>query len=177
MKTTFAIGLLLSVTAAAEDAKTGRLRVSGNGTYGVRMVEVGPDKCRLEVLRDNDPLWQLDKCVGNAEDYYFVSNDGTRFWILRTTPEKPGAPSGKKKGLPWYQVQVAALYDGTGNVIQSRRLMDMVEPKDREKVRQLGKHFIWLEGVNDVPGKKPRINDTGQVEFETVGTHTVKLNF
>ena len=177
MKTTFALALLLAATAWGEEPKSSRTRVSGNGSYGIRMVETGKDQCHVEVLKESEPLWQIDRCIGSIDDFYFVSNDGTRFWLLRATPEKPGAPKGKKRGLPWYQVEVATLYDGQGNAIQSRRLMDLVPGKDRDKVRQLGKHFVWLEGVGEIPGKGPRINDAGQVEFEVAGSHTEKLNF
>jgi hypothetical protein len=177
LRTTLLLGLLVAAVARADEPKAGRLRASGNGTYSIRMVETAKDQCRVEVVKESEPLWQLDKCVGDADDFYFVSNDGTRFWLLRTTPEKPGPPKGKKRGTPWYQVEVAALYDGQGNVVQSRRLMDLVPLHDRDKVRQLGKHFIWLEGVGDLSGKKPRINDAGQVEFEAAGSHTQKLNF
>jgi hypothetical protein len=55
--------------------------------------------------------------------------------------------------------------------------MDLVPKPDQGKVRQLGKHFVWLEGVDEVPGRKPRINDVGQVEFEVAGSKTQKLNF
>jgi hypothetical protein len=173
----FVLPLLLAAAAAADEPKTSRLRASGNGAYSIRMVETGKDQCRVEVVKENEPLWQLARCVGDTSDFYFVSNDGSRFWLLRSTPEKPGAPKGKKKGTPWYQVEVAALYDGQGNVVQSRRLMDFISSKDRDKVRQLGKHFIWIEGVGDLPGKGPRINDAGQVEFEVAGSKTEKLNF
>jgi hypothetical protein len=176
-KPSLALALLLAATAFGEEPKAGKLRVSGNGVFAIRTVETGRDACRLEATKDSEPLWQLDKCVGDADDYYFVSNDGTRFWLLRTTPEKPGAPKGKKKGLPWYQVEVATLFDAQGNPLQSKRLMDLVPKADQSKVRQLGKHFVWLEGVDEVPGRKPRINDVGQVEFEVAGSKTQKLNF
>ncbi|HEX4622272.1 MAG TPA: hypothetical protein VH208_11960 [Myxococcaceae bacterium] len=172
-----ALALLFGGTALGEEPKQGKLRVSGNGVFAIRMVETAKDACRVEATKDSEPLWQLDKCLGDSEDYYFVSNDGTRFWVLRTTPEKPGAPKAKKKGLPWYQVEVATLYDAQGNSIQSKRLMDLVPKLDQGKVRQLGKHFVWLEGVDEVPGRKPRINDVGQVEFEVAGSKTQKLNF
>jgi hypothetical protein len=179
LRTSVALALLSCLTAGAraEEPKAGKLRVSGNGAYGVRMVETGKDQCRVEASKDSEPLWQLAKCVGDSDDYYFISNDGTRFWVLRTTPEKPGAPKGKKKGTPWYQVEVATLYDQQGASLQSKRLMDLVIKEDRAKVRQLGTHFVWLEGVDDIPGKRPRINDLGQVEFEVAGSKTQKLNF
>jgi hypothetical protein len=170
------VGVAVAV-ARAEEPKQTRLRVSQNGTFGVQMTETGKETCRLEVTKENQPLWQLEKCVGSSDDWYFVSNDGSRVWVLRSTPEKPGPPKGKKKGTPWYQVEVATLYDGQGNSVQSRRLMDLVPGPDREKVRQLGKHFVWLEGVAQVPGKQPRINEAGQVEFEVAGSKTLKLNF
>jgi hypothetical protein len=170
-------GCLAAAAAWGEDPKQTRLQVSGNGSFGVRMTQPGADQCHLEVLKDNEPLWSLDKCVGTVDDLFFVSNDGQRVWVLKATPEKPGPPKGKKKGTPWYQVEVATLYDAQGNPVQSRRLMDLVQPAERDKVRQLGKHFVWFEGMETLPGRKPRINDAGQVELEVAGSRTVKLNF
>ena len=163
--------------AGAAEPKSSKPSVSQNGIYEVRMVEPAKEVCRLEVLKENATLWQLEKCVGNADDIYFISNDASRFWVLKSTPEKPGPPKGKNKGTPWYQVPVAQLYDREGNLLQSKRLMDLVLPVDRAKVRQLGRHFIFLEGVGDIPGKRPRVNGAGQVEFEVTGTRTHKLNF
>jgi hypothetical protein len=177
VKTALAVGLLWGALAFGEDPKSSKVWVSGNGTYGIRMVEVSKDQCRVEVTKESEPAWQVDKCVGGPDDFYLVSNEGTRFWVLRSTPEKPGPPKGRAKGTPWYQVEVATLYDAQANPVQSRRLMDLVPPKDREKVRQLGKHFVWLEGVGELPGKKPRVTEAGQVEFEVAGAKTVKLNF
>jgi len=177
LRRTFALAIAGVALAAGAEPKATKLQPSADGAFGIRMVEEGPDACRLEVVKGTDPSWTLDKCVGNASDLYFVSNDGQRFWVLHTTPEKPGPPQGKKKGTPWYQVEVASLHDARGNVVQSRRLMDLVLPLDRDKVRQLGKHFMWIGGVDGVPGKPPRINDAGQVEVEVSGARTLKLSF
>lgn len=171
-------GLIVAPAAAlAQEAKASRTQVSANGVYSVRLTQAPDGSCTLEVAKESETLWALNRCVGTADDLYFVSNSGERVWVLKTLPEKPGRPKAGKPGTPWFQVVVAVLYGRDGKAVQTRRLSEVVAYKNREDVRQLGKHFKWLEGVLDVPGKRPRVNDQGQVELETVGAKTVKLNF
>lgn len=173
--------LLLALPALAEERK-GRARVSANGVFSVRMVEVAPNKCRLEVSKESGPVWQVEKCLGTVDDYYFVSNDGERVWVLWPLVEKgkgeePGAKK-KRKGPPrWANVVVAARIGRDGQRQDEKRLPELVPAKYLSEVRQLKHHFKWLEGTLGIPGKGPRLTDAGVVEFETVGGTTRKLTF
>jgi hypothetical protein len=163
-----ALALVVSASAAAEP-KSSKAQVSSNGAFAIRLTELEKDKCQLEVLRNADVVWSLPRCVGTPDDLYFVSDDGERFWVLYTLPQK--------STKDWWNVPVARLYERAGTVVQSRRAVDVIPSKGRSEVRQLGKHFKWLEGVLGVPGRGPRVTDKNQVELETVGTHTVRLSF
>jgi hypothetical protein len=178
--------LLLALPALAEERK-GRARVSANGLYSVRMVEEAPGRCRLEVSKESGPVWSLPQCVGARDDFYFVSNDGERVWVLWPLVEKgkePPPPPRKKgakrrpKGPPaWAHVAVAAQYDSKGNRLQEKRLTELLSTRQLTEVRQLTHHFKWLEGTLGIPGKGPRLTDAGVVEFEPVGGSTHQLTF
>ena len=135
------------------------------------------------MLKDTEVVWQLDKCVGTAEDLFYVSKDGEKFWVLITLPEKPARPAPSKKGRapkgsPWFSVPVAVEYDKTGAVLASKKLSEFVPPSEREGMRQLEKRFKWLAGTVGESGKGPRISDKDQVELETLGTtRTTRLSF
>ncbi|MBZ4396592.1 hypothetical protein OWM54_24745 [Myxococcus sp. MISCRS1] len=176
---------VLSLPALAEERK-GRARVSANGLYSVRMVDVGPGRCRLEVTKESGPVWQLEQCLGTVDDFYFVSNDGERVWVLWPLVEKgkarpaPKTKKGKKpKGPPdWAtEVLVAGQYGRDGQRILERRLTDLVPAKQLSEVRHMTHHLKWLEGTLGIPGKGPRLTDAGVVEFEPVGGTTRQLNF
>ncbi|WP_338863148.1 hypothetical protein [Myxococcus stipitatus] len=178
---------VLSLPALAEERK-GRARVSANGLYSVRMVDSGGGKCRLEVTKESGPAWHLEQCVGTVDDYYFVSNDGERVWVLwplvekgKTKPAPP--PKGKKgkqsKGPPGWAVEVlvAGQYTREGQRVLERRLTDVIPSKQLTEVRQMTHHLKWLEGTLGIPGKGPRLTDGGVVEFEPVGGVTQQLHF
>ncbi|MCP3099659.1 hypothetical protein LZ198_12350 [Myxococcus sp. K15C18031901] len=177
--------MLLSLPAHAEERK-GRARVSANGLFSVRMVDLGPGQCRLEVSKESGPAWHLEQCLGTVDDIYFVSNDGERVWVLwplvekgkvKEVPVKKGKK--KPKGPPgWAQdVLVAAQYGRDGQRILERRLTDVVAAKSLTEVRQMTHHLKWLEGTLGIPGKGPRLTDAGVVEFEPVGGETRRLMF
>jgi len=184
---TKAIGLALLLLAVAghADPKKGKTRVSANGLFGIRMLELSDKSCRVEVVREQTTAWTLDKCVGVADDLYFVSDDGQRFWVLYPLPERPEKDSaeqprrrGKKPRPAVLDVVVAAEYDRQGNPLQMKRLSDFMPEKSVEELRELGRHFKWLAGVLSVPGKPPRLIDSGDLEFETVvvgQTYTLKF--
>jgi hypothetical protein len=140
------------------------------------LVESGPGDCRLEVLKESAPTWRIDRCVGTVDDLYFVSNDGTRVWVVKTLPENG---SGKSRKYPaWTYAEVAALYGRDGRRLKSMQLNDFVQSRGGlEDVRKLAHHFKWLEGALGVPGKGPRLTDAGVVELETVERKTFKLEF
>ncbi|WP_163991937.1 hypothetical protein [Pyxidicoccus caerfyrddinensis] len=179
--------LFLALPALAEERK-GRTRVSANGLFSVFLVEVAPGQCRLEVTKESGPVWQLPQCLGTVDDFFFVSNDGERVWVLWPLVEKGKPPppppkvKGKKqkrpKGPPaWANVAVAAQYDSKGNRLQEKRLTELLNTRQLSEVRQLTHHFKWLEGTLGIPGTGPRLTDAGVVEFEPVGGTTQRLTF
>ncbi|MGE6760266.1 hypothetical protein ACQKGO_19785 [Corallococcus interemptor] len=185
MRLTVALALLLcgAAPSALAEERGSRARVSANGLYSVRMVDVGVGKCRLEMLKENGPLWSADVCVGTVDDLYFASNDGEKVWVLYPLVEKGKAPpsKGKKKAkgssLAWARVMVAAQFDRTGQKLQERRLTELMTTKQLPEVRQLAHHLKWLEGTLGIPGKGPRLTDAGVLEFEPVGAQTQRLTF
>lgn len=185
-------GLLCAGPALSSETGSTRTWVSANGVYGIRFVQTGPSACRVEVSREQGAAWTLEQCVGNPGDLYFVSNDGDRFWVIRTLPEKPApmkpAPVKAKKSKrgrkkekpldPLLTAEVATEYDQKGQVVARRQLVELLPPRpDVSDLRQLGRHFQWVEGVGGVPGKGPRLNDAGLVELEPVGQKTQRLKF
>jgi hypothetical protein len=156
---------------------------SSNGVWSIKLVESSPEVCRVEATRDADPAWSLERCVGTVEDLFFVSNDGVRFWVLTVLPRTPPMP--KQKGLhppplppgtPFLLAVVATLFDKQGRVLQERTLKEFVTVR-YDKLRDLGTHFCWLEGVLGVPGRRPRTTEANQVEFESVEPKTYRLDF
>ncbi len=171
--------LALPFGVGASEPKKSKTTVSARGDYSVRLVELGPKQCRLEVLKESTPAWHLERCVGTVDDLYFVSNDGARVWVVKTIPQKAPVRRGKRTKYPdWTYVEVAALYGRDGSKLKSKQLHDFVKSRDGlNDVRQLESHFKWLEGVAGVPGKAPRLNDAGQVELETIEPKGFKLEF
>jgi hypothetical protein len=104
-----------------------------------------------------------------------VANIGQRFWIIRAFPEKPGPTKGNPNS--WLSVVVAVLYDREGKVLRRVTARQVVPALARHRVRQLGKHFLWLKGVGGVPGEMPRVNDHNEVELEPVESRPVHLKF
>jgi hypothetical protein len=156
---------------------------SSNGVWSIQLVESAPERCRVEATRDADPAWTLERCVGTVDDLFFISNDGERFWVLRVLPRTPPSPKPKGSkpkppppGEPFTSAQVATLFDKQGNVLAERTLKDFLKRRF-DKLRDLESHFCWLEGELGVPGRRPRITDTNQVEFETVEPKTFRLDF
>lgn len=166
--------------------KVSATKLSSNATWSIRMRVQDGAKCTVEVLQESEVRWALDACVGNADDLYFVSNSGERFWVLYTLPEEPNAPKkptlrpSKKKQRPealFIDVPVAREYDRTGKVLATRTVRDLVGPYGRNKVQQLGRHFKWLGGVNGVKGKAAHTNEHDQVELDTVEPKIHQLDF
>nr|QKW93712.1 hypothetical protein [Vitiosangium cumulatum] len=180
LRSALAVVLLLVSLPASAAERASRTRVSANGTFSVRLVEKDAGKCTLEVSKESGPVWTVQECVGGVDDLYFVSNDGARVWVLY-----PLAPKGTKK-LPgkkykkvpaWANTVVAVEYDRQGGRLQERHLLDLVAQRELNEVRLLGQHLKWLEGLLGVPGKGPRLTDSGRVEFETVGGKSHQLSF
>lgn len=162
----------------AREPRVSRTRVSHNGRFAVRLTEQGEGQCTLEVLKDNGTFWTLPQCVGTADDLYFVSDDGERCWVVRTLPEKPRHRPKKARRAAWTWAQVAAEYDRTGKTVAARRLFDLVGTAGgREEVRQFERHFKWLEGVLNVPGTPPKLNEAGKVELVTIDHRKHELKF
>jgi len=175
-----AIALALLVLAA--EPKSSATRSSANGLYAIHFEQADEKTCRVVVMKDRDPAWRLDRCLATVDDLLFVNNDGSRFWVLKVLPELPEPPSVrgtpvKTKVDPVYETVVAAEYDKEGKVLQSRKLKDFLEYKRRGLLRTLEKHFKWVQGALDVPGKAPRVSDAELLEFEPVSGKTQQLKF
>lgn len=182
--------LLLGTPAAADDTRHSRATASSNAEYGIVLREEADGKCRVEATRDTDPAWMLPRCVGGVDDLYFISDSGQRFWVFMTLPKSippPGkAPVGEsqkkaaRKSPPhdaFGAVTVAVLYDRLGNVLAERTLGDLLPKSAYRKLRIFDRRFGWLEGINGVPGREPRVTDQNQVEFDTVEPKTRRLGF
>jgi hypothetical protein len=174
--------LVLPVWAQASPRESSA-HASSNGVWSIQLVESAPEQCRVEATRDADPAWTLERCVGTVQDLFFISNDGERFWVLRVLPRTPpgSKPKGSKAkqpppGEPFVSAQVATLFDKQGNLLAERTLKDFLKRRF-DKLRDLDSHFCWLEGELGVPGRRPRITDSNQVEFETVEPRTFRLDF
>jgi hypothetical protein len=163
--------------------KESSAHASSNGVWSIQLVESAPEQCRVEATRDADPAWTLERCVGTVDDLFFISNDGERFWVLHVLPRTPAAtkPTGTRAkppspGEPFVNAPVATLLDRQGRVLAERTLRDFMSRRF-EKLRDLESHFCWLEGELGVPGRRPRITEDNQVEFETVEPKTYRLDF
>jgi hypothetical protein len=179
--------LLLIPALAAAAPRESRAHASSNGVWSIQLVESGPGQCRVEATRDADPAWSLSRCVGSVDDLYFVSNDGERFWVLTVLPrmpplpkQKPGSAGAKPPplppGEPFAHAVVATLFDRQGTVLAEKTLGDFMKRRF-DKLRDLEHRFCWLEGVVSIPGRRPRITEANQVEFETVEPRTQRLDF
>jgi hypothetical protein len=177
------LALLVAHPGLAQVRKS-KSRVSANGIYSVQLVEEAPGKCRVEMSKESGPAWQFSGCIGTVDDYYFASNDGERFWLIRPLVEKGTKVTVEKRGklkvrVPaWANAVVAELYGRDGQKLQERRLQDfLLGSKELGEVRHLKAHFKWLEGTLGIPGKGPRLTDEAKVEFEAVGAKTYQLSF
>lgn len=172
MRTVLVLALLMVGVPAAGAPKQSRPTVSLDGRYTVRFEQDGR-KCRLSVTDDEGAGWSLRKCVGTADDLYFVSGDGQRVWVIYPLPAKP-----KRRGQKALRsVVVARLYGRDGRVRKTRRLGDFWGKRKRVEVRELARYFKWAEGTVGVPGKPPRLTTTNRVELETLEPKTVSLKF
>lgn len=180
-------GLLLALAFPASAAsRESRRSVSVNGAFRVQFFVDAPGNCRLEVRTDETVQWTVPECVGDTNDAFFVSQDGQRVWVLSTLPlQADGKPRYEGRGRMrrqvapgWASTRVAVLYDREGQVLKSHRLSDFLKDGGYRKVRFLSKRFTWLEGVNGVPGKGPRLERDGSLAFETVDgvTHGLQLD-
>ncbi|HEY8208801.1 MAG TPA: hypothetical protein VIG99_15030 [Myxococcaceae bacterium] len=174
-----AFALLLLLAAEPRSTPT---RTSANGLYAIRLEQVDDKTCQVVVTKDRDVAWKLERCVGSANDLLFINNEGTRFWVLRILPELPEGPSVRNTPVstrtdPMYETVVASEYDKDGKALQSKKLKDFLEYKRRGLLRKLEKHFKWVQGVLDVPGKSPRVSDAELLEFEPVSGKTQQLKF
>ncbi|ADO68748.1 hypothetical protein [Stigmatella aurantiaca] len=183
MRLTLSLVLLGVALPAFAAERTSKARVSANGAFSVRLVEVAPGQCRLEMLQESGVVWQFSGCIGTVNDLYFASNDGERVWVLMPLVEKGKRSLVEKQGrrkvrVPaWANAPVAALYGRTGEKLKEMRLPELMAPKQWGEVRQLQGHFKWLEGTLGIPGTGPRLTDDEKVEFEPVASKTQRLSF
>lgn len=181
MKSAVTLGLAVLCMASpslASGARSSKARVSPNGRYSIQLTKNADGSCRLEVVKERETAWSLNDCVGGPDDLYFVSDDGERFWVVYTLPEKTVRRPKRAKGAAWTYAKVAAKYDREGHVLKLKRLRDFIRTRSGlGDVRQLEKHFKWLEGEVGVPGRPPRLNDAGQVELNTLEHKQYKLQF
>ncbi|MGZ3459101.1 MAG: hypothetical protein ACXU86_11430 [Archangium sp.] len=180
LRSALILTLLLGGLPALAAEHSSRTQVSANGTFSVRLVANDAGRCMLEVSKESGPAWTLKQCVGGVDDLYFVSNDGERVWVLY-----PLAPMGtrmlpgrKYRKVPaWANTVVAVEYDRQGRRVQGKPLLELVGQRELPEVRQMTQHLKWLEGLLGVPGKGPRLTESGRIEFETVGGKTHQLTF
>jgi len=170
-----AIPLLWLAPLWAATPKSSKSQSSATGVYSIKLNELEAGKCQVEVKEETKLAWQLDKCVGTTDDFYFVSDNGQRFWVIHAFPEKPA--STKPESDAWLSVVVAVLYDPQGKALRLIRAREVVPAGARHRVRQLDKHFLWLKGVGGIPGQMPRVNDHNEVELEPVDSRPVHLKF
>lgn len=174
-----AVLCLLASSSALGEGKAGEVFLSANGLFGIQLKEIGRGNCRLEVQKEDQPHWELNKCVGTVDDLFFISDDGEKFWALKVLPDWEEAPPSVpregfvrraelEKDLPFSDAVVAVLYDREGKELESKLLKELMKRKGQDQVRKLGRHFRWLRGTAGVPGKRPRFNDKGLAEVETV---------
>src|SRR5689334_7436706 len=110
-----AVGALLwAGPAVAGGPMSSASHGSANGVWSIKLEDLGAGKCKVETTKDNEPGWSLEQCVGTAEDHYFISNDGQRFWVIRSFPRVPKGRQYQGKPSKWGAVQVAAEYDRSG---------------------------------------------------------------
>ena len=175
MRVLLLLALLVAPLAFAAPM-TSDAHVSRNGIWSIRLLQYSERKCRLEVSKDNELNWTLERCVGSAEDRYFIGDAGQRFWVIHAFPK---VPSKHLRGRParWGGVVVAEEFDRLGHRLAKRRLAQFVGRRQTNKLRDLGSRFVWLEGVDRVPGEEPRLNGKGLVELDTVGSRTFRLKF
>ncbi len=175
---------LLLLSAAPKSSPT---KSSANGLFAIHFEQADEKTCKVVAAKDQEQVWKLDRCLATVDDLLFINNDGTKFWVLRILPELPEAPPvrggeraervGAAKTDPMYETVVATEYDKEGRVLQSKKLKDFLEFKRRGLIRKLEKHFKWVQGVLDVPGRSPRVSDAELLEFETVAGKTQQLKF
>jgi len=183
MRAPAAVLLLASAVAQAAGPRSTSTRSSANGAYAIRLEQLDEERCRIEVVKEREVAWELEKCLGTVDDLLFINNEGTRFWVLHVLPRIPPpakrtrGSKGRPKMDPVFEAVVATLHDREGRVLASKKLKDLLEYKRRGLLRKLEKHFKWLEGVLDVPGKAPRVSDTEMLEFEVVSGKTSSLKF
>lgn len=179
----WALSACLLASAVLAETQVSPTRVSANDNYAIRFEYDKETKaCRIVGVREESAVWTLTRCLGTVDDWYLISNDGARFWILKTLPSKPPEPVLKKRPRTppaprWWGVTVAEEWDRKGNKLRSRSFKEFVPLADRWQMVQLEKHFKWLEGVLGVRGRQPRVNEKNQVEFEVMGGQTITLDF
>lgn len=156
--------LLTSASALAQEKVT-RKQVSANGLYTIYFRQNPDQSCLVVALKDGAPFWQLSQCVGTTADLFFISNDGQRFYVVKSLADLK-----KGKRLSWTTDTVVKLYTKEGQLKFSRDAGSLVPKIARNDVRELGAHVKWAAGLYGVPGKPPHVNDAGQLELESVGT-------
>jgi hypothetical protein len=168
--------LWASGVSGAAEPRASKPRISSNGLYAIRRLDDGAGKCQVEVTKERQVAWVLEKCVGVVDDAFFVSDDGEAFWWLSTVPEIPRRKGRVARDLA-RSVVVATLFDKGGDAKKALRLSHFVSREESRHLRWLSGHVQWLKGVGRVPGKAPRVTEQNEVEFETVASKRQTLAF
>lgn len=163
--------------AAAQEPQSSRPRVSSNGRFSVRAYERAPKHCWLEVSREGEVTWESPRCFGTLDDFYFVSNDGERVWVIRALPELP-----KKRKAPFLkavaQTKGAWLLKRPGTLLKTRTIGTFMKTaRARSDAEALSSHFRWLHGAAGKLGKPPHSTLDNAVEFETLDGSVHRLRF
>jgi hypothetical protein len=172
-----ALGTQLWALPAGASPSSSRPRVSPNGLFTIRFTETSPGHCVVEIAKDGGGTARIPRCVGGAQDFYFVGNDGGSFWVLHAVPKVPRGRRYHQHPERWGKVVVAVRYDRSGKVLGVRRLRTFVRGRDVAKLMDKGLRFGWLAGVSGAVGAPPRMTDAGVVELDTVADKRFRLRF
>lgn len=161
-----------SAQASVEERRS-RPSASSDGERAISFLRRGDGTCRVEVTRAEAHDWHLDACVGEPDDLFFLSRSGRRFWVIRPLPRLPS-----REGARLGDSVVATLFDRRGRTLRRVTLRQLMPKRGQlDKVQPLGRHFKWLEGVLNAPGRGPRVTDANIVELETLARETMRLPF
>jgi len=161
---------LLAPAAARADARAWSV-VSPNADFEATQSPVGDTGCRVEVKRgERTVVWTVDRCLGTADDLYFLSNTGEGLIVFRTFPGKASDKAAGMKGA--LGVEVFAKGERLVGHAVGRFVVD-VRPLVNAK-----RHFYWIEGALGQPGVPPGPSKAADaIEFSTLDRKSWSVGF
>lgn len=161
-------GLALADAAASVEDLTWTI-LSADSAVDLTQTASAPNACRLAAAREGGKteLWTAEVCLATVNHLRFVSNDGEKLIVVEPLPTKLGST--------WHNTPVVLLYKRSA-LERTATAAEMV--RNEKKIRQLTRHFYWLEGALNVPGRPPRyLADGSGVEMEAIDGRNVKVRF